>query len=88
MIGFYAISKAGRDKDHLYIVVSNDDKYIYVTDGKYKTVGNPKKKNLKHIKVLNSHLNQAETDMIKNCSPGSDEMVKHSLREFRKENKA
>lgn len=55
----YAVvqSLAGRDKDHLYVVVGNlANPYVWIADGrKYKT-GKPKKKNCRHLYVLGDAL--------------------------------
>lgn len=50
--GMYAVSKAGHDKDHLYIIIDNDETYVYIADGINKSVSNPKKKKYKHIQVI------------------------------------
>lgn len=52
MIGMFAISRAGHDKDTIYIIVDESSEYVYVADGKYKTLDNPKKKNKKHIQII------------------------------------
>ena len=88
MTGFYCLSKAGHDKDQIYVVVKKDDKAVYVADGKYKTVSNPKKKNPKHVKIMSRVLSEDEINMVVNLAPGCDEMIKHNLRELRKEIKA
>jgi ribosomal protein L14E/L6E/L27E len=52
MQGNFIISKAGHDKGVLYIVLKEDDTYVYVVDGKYKLVEHPKRKNVKHIQII------------------------------------
>ena len=52
MTGKLAISKSGHDKDHLYVIIREDAEYVYLADGKLKTVEHPKKKNKKHIQVI------------------------------------
>ncbi|MDD3277601.1 MAG: KOW domain-containing RNA-binding protein [Lachnospiraceae bacterium] len=47
--GMFARSLAGHDKGKLYIVVSGDDSYVYLTDGRIRPLQNPKKKKRKHI---------------------------------------
>ena len=49
MLGMLATSKMGHDKDTVYIIVKEEERYVYVSDGKLKTIENPKKKNKKHI---------------------------------------
>lgn len=45
-------STQGRDTGRYYLVVSNfEDNFILVTDGEYRGIENPKKKNPKHLKI-------------------------------------
>lgn len=53
MIGKFATSKSGHDKDTLYIIIKEDDKYVYLTDGELKPLDKPKKKYRKHIQIIN-----------------------------------
>ena len=48
--GDLVLSKAGRDTGEIFLVVSVDDKFAYLVDGRYRKVNNPKKKKLKHLK--------------------------------------
>ncbi|MCI9407699.1 MAG: RNA-binding protein [Clostridia bacterium] len=53
VIGGICQSTQGRDKDRYYIVkVINDDGTVGVVDGNFKKLAEPKKKNLKHIRLL------------------------------------
>ena len=47
--GQLVTSRAGRDKKTNYIVFDWDTGYVYVADGQYKRISNPKKKNIKHL---------------------------------------
>lgn len=51
-IGDLVSSIAGHDKEGFYIVVGTDEKNVYISDGKYKLLDKPKRKNKKHICVL------------------------------------
>lgn len=42
-------SRAGRDKNRDYLVYAWDDQYVFVVDGEYRRMTNPKKKNLNHL---------------------------------------
>lgn len=44
MTGMLAASKAGHDKTQIYVIVREDEKYVYLCDGRLKTFQNPKKK--------------------------------------------
>lgn len=53
LIGKLVLSKAGRDRDHLYVLVQSlDSDYVLVANGSTKTIEKPKKKKLKHLSVL------------------------------------
>jgi ribosomal protein L14E/L6E/L27E len=52
-VGQIVLSKAGRDKGKKFIVYSViDENYVYLVDGKLRKVEKPKKKKIKHIKVI------------------------------------
>ncbi|KJS22760.1 MAG: hypothetical protein VR72_04310 [Clostridiaceae bacterium BRH_c20a] len=42
-------SRAGRDKDQVYLIFDWDQEYIYVVDGDIRRIQNPKKKNIRHL---------------------------------------
>lgn len=49
-IGQYVRSKAGRDKNHIFIVLDViDHEYVMVADGDVRRVESPKLKKIKHL---------------------------------------
>jgi len=50
--GDIVISIMGHDRGEYYLVIECDNNYIYVADGRLKTLDKPKKKNIKHIRRL------------------------------------
>lgn len=52
IVGMLACSKAGHDKDSVYVIIREDGEYIYLTDGKTRTVERPKRKNKKHVQLI------------------------------------
>lgn len=50
--GMLVRSKAGRDKDCIYVIISVNDEYVYLTDGKSKPICHLKRKNRKHIQPI------------------------------------
>jgi len=53
-LGQVVMSCAGRDKGRFMLVVGIiDSQYVYIADGKLRKIEKPKKKKLKHLKVLN-----------------------------------
>lgn len=47
--GQLVTSRAGRDKNTNYIIFDWDTSFVFVVDGEYKRIGNPKKKNINHL---------------------------------------
>ncbi len=52
MVGFMAASKAGHDRGKIYLIIREEEEYVYLVDGKSRTFENPKRKNRKHIQVI------------------------------------
>ncbi len=52
-IGEFAKSKAGHDKGEIFIIVGAEGEYVFLADGKARTVEKPKKKKIKHIQTIN-----------------------------------
>lgn len=49
-IGQYVRSRAGRDKNHIFLVLEIlDHEYVNVVDGDVRRIESPKKKKLKHL---------------------------------------
>ena len=61
-IGMFARAKAGHDTGKLYIISKVEDEYVYLVDGKIRTIDNPKKKRKKHIQVDYQIAGQARND--------------------------
>lgn len=52
-VGGICKSTQGRDKDRYYLIIGiNGDGTILVSDGNFKKLVSPKKKNLKHVYLL------------------------------------
>ena len=52
VLGGICQSIQGRDKDRFYIISKLDGDFVYVTDGNFKRLAAPKRKNLRHIRLL------------------------------------
>lgn len=51
-VGMAAISMAGHDRGHLYMILESEGEYVYLADGRLRTIEKPKKKNVKHIQIV------------------------------------
>ena len=50
--GDLVLSVAGHDKGNYYIIKETEKEYVFLIDGKYKTIDRPKKKKVKHISFI------------------------------------
>lgn len=72
--GLVVRAKSGRDKNRFFVVISCDDEYAYIADGKTRRLVKPKKKNIKHLFVTNTVIPQG--------SLNTDKLIKAQLRKF------
>lgn len=52
--GHLVISTAGHDKGTVLCVLEQDGQYLLLADGRQRKVQKPKRKKLKHIKLINA----------------------------------
>ena len=57
-------SKAGRDKNKIFIIIHIEGEYLYLVDGKLRRLENPKKKKIKHIQPINEIASEIESKII------------------------
>lgn len=60
--GMLARAKAGHDKNCIYVIISVNDEYVFLADGKLRSVCHPKKKNRKHIQPITCVRCESVTD--------------------------
>lgn len=77
-IGHLVVSMAGHDKGTFYIINDVQGEYVFLVDGKYKTIDKPKKKKIKHIQYV-ADFSEKLNENIR------DEMYKYVLKQYRKE---
>ena len=75
MIGRLAVSISGRDKGRVFIIVDTpEENFVSLCDGELRRLEKPKRKKLKHIKLLENdpvvipETNKKLTELIKNIS--------------------
>ena len=80
LIGKVVLSKAGRDKDHLYVVVRLiDNNYVLLANGDTKLIDMPKKKKIKHLSILEDVDNELFS-LIQSCNKSTDLKIKRFLK--------
>ena len=71
-----ARSKAGHDKGHVYVIIKEEEAYVYLADGSVRTIERPKKKKKKHVQMICEKHELSEVD---------DVGIKRILKRFDKE---
>jgi ribosomal protein L14E/L6E/L27E len=87
MIGNFATSKAGHDKDKCYVIVREEGDFVFLSDGRLKTVANPKKKRRKHIQIINKTVSENILERLKmpegqGTNPIRDEEIKYEIKQY------
>lgn len=85
MTGFLASSKAGHDKDKVYVIMKEDAEYVWLADGKIKTVEKPKKKKKKHIQLIKYFNNEEIRSLLSEGKVVSDLEVMMALKKYKKQ---
>ncbi len=80
MIGELATSKAGHDKDRLYMIVGEEGECVYLCDGRLRGVEHPKKKKKKHIQIIHSSAQDTLIRIIKQNLPGERDEIDRQIR--------
>lgn len=74
--GMLARSKAGHDAGRVYVIMGVDDAYVYLVDGKGRTLDRPKKKKKRHVQAIFDRYDITDVDDVK---------IKRILKEWNKE---
>lgn len=82
MIGKFATSKAGHDKYCIYVVIAQEGDFVYLCDGRLKTLGRPKKKNIKHIQIINRTVDEELRSRLINKETIIDEQIKYAIKQY------
>ncbi|MDE6686353.1 MAG: KOW domain-containing RNA-binding protein [Lachnospiraceae bacterium] len=90
MVGCLAVSKAGHDKDEIYLILKEEKDFVYLADGIGRTTSTPKKKNKKHIQIIKNGLHGIPVEDVRrkleNGQSVMDEEIKYVLKQYKKEN--
>lgn len=85
-VGMLAFSKAGHDKDGLYVIIRVDKEYVYLVNGKNHSLEKPKRKNVKHIQII-KHIDESLQRKLEENSKIQNEDIKRVIKLYRLNNK-
>ena len=77
-----ALSLAGHDKGHYYVITGEDGDFVYVADGTLKPCAQPKKKNRRHIQLIHRLPVELE-ELFQNEAELTDLTVKRALKLYK-----
>jgi len=78
-IGQVVLVKAGRDKGKAFIVVGSiDESYVYIANGKNRTMSKPKKKKIKHLEIKPEFFREIK-EKIESGKPVFDDEIRKCL---------
>lgn len=84
-IGEFVKSKAGHDKDEIFIIIKIEDEYVYLVDGKSRILDRPKKKKIKHIQIINQIDEELQLKIDTNLIL-RDEDIKRAVKIYKQRN--
>ena len=71
------ISVAGRDKGKMFIITGRiDEDYVYISDGKMRRAEKPKKKKIKHLRLIEEEIEFIARRMSENNKVTNSELRK------------
>ena len=85
-IGSVVYSRAGRDAERAYVVTAlcaDKEGYVLVADGDVRTLANPKRKNIRHLRYKGEDL-PSIADKLQNNKQVYDSEIKSALRQYAK----
>lgn len=77
MVGNFARSKAGHDRNKIYVIINEDTEYVYLSDGRLRTFDHPKRKKKKHIQLVYNRRNPIITTQ--------NEEIKRAIKMFKED---
>ena len=78
--GMLARSLAGHDEGQIYVIIGREASYIYLVNGKNRTLNRPKKKKAKHVCLI-----REEHDIAGINDAGIRKIIKEFVKEGKQE---
>ena len=81
-IGYLATSKAGHDKGKVFVIIAEENEYLWIADGKTKTGEHPKKKNKKHVQIIKVFKDDHVIENLKSGKPVKEEDIRRVIKSY------
>ena len=76
--GMLARSLAGHDQNRLYIIIRAEEEYVWLADGRLRTLEKPKKKKRKHVQIHHK-IPEPVNSILKSEKTLRDEEIKQAI---------
>lgn len=76
--GMLVKSLAGHDQNKLYVIIEEDEKNVFLSDGKIRTIDRLKKKKKKHVQLIN-HISEELSGKLANGSVIYNEDIRKAI---------
>lgn len=81
--GMLAKSKAGHDKGKLYVIMETDEDFVYLSDGRLRTLKKLKKKRRKHIQII-FQIPKVLSELMESGQEIQNEHIKRAIKMYEK----
>lgn len=82
MTGHFATARAGHDAGTLYVIVREEGRYVYLSDGRLRTMQHPRKKSRRHIQIINKTVAADILDRLLKEEEVFDHEIKHAIKQY------
>ena len=82
MVGQLATSKAGHDKDRIYVVMAQEGECVFLSDGRLRPPDKPKKKRIRHIQPINVSVGEELLRRIQEGGKVYGEEIRYALKQY------
>lgn len=80
LIGRLVVSSAGHDSGIYYVVLSQEERFVYLSDGKYHPVEKPKKKSIRHVCVYKNSVHEELYKRVINKEEIFNHEIKYAIK--------
>lgn len=82
MTGHFATARAGHDAGSLYVIVREEGAYVYLSDGRLRSVAHPKKKSRRHIQIIGKTVDQDILSRLLKAEIVFDHEIKYAIKQY------
>lgn len=81
--GYFAVSQAGHDCNEIYVIINSDSEYVYLADGRLRTLDKLKKKKIRHVRIIKT-IDQTIAEKISQDRLLINEDIKRAIKLYKK----